>query len=130
MSTTDATIPNPNPNPATEPTLRDLAYQAAYDAKLNSFAEAYKADPANIAAIANTFSKNFPADARLAKLCNNGLVNHMAFMMEVPGHSAQLAVLCFLFPTTKGTDAVFAGSLGDSMDILCPAVTIRMRDDV
>ena len=47
--------------------------------------------------------------------------------MEVPGRSAQLAVLSCPFPTTKGTDAVFAGSLGDSMDILCP-VTIRMRD--
>ena len=84
-------------------------------------------NPTNVETIASTFSKDVPADARLDKLCDNRLVNQMAFMMEVPGRSAQLAVLSCPFPTTKGTDAVFAGSLGDSMDILCP-ITIRMRD--
>jgi hypothetical protein len=124
MSIIEAIIPNPT---VKEPTLRDLAYQAACDAKLNSFAEAYKPDPSKVVTIAGTFSKEFPADARLAHLCNNKLVNQMAFFMEVPGRSAQLAVLSSPFPTTRGTDAVFAGSLGDSMDIFCP-VTIRMRD--
>ena len=119
MSVTEATIPNP----VKEHTFHDLAC----DAKLNSFAGAYKHDPATVATLAETFSKDFPADARLAKLCDNRLVNQMAFMMEVPGRSAQLAVLSCPFPTTKGTEAVFAGSLGDSMDVLCP-VTIRMRD--
>ena len=122
MSINKATIPNP-----AKVTFHNLAYQAACDAKLISFAEAYKHDPANIATIAETFSKDFSADTRLAKLCDNRLVNQMAFMMEVPGRSAQLAVLSCPFSTTKGTEAVFAGSLSDSMDILCP-VTIRMRD--
>ena len=52
----------------------------------------------------------------------------MAFLMEVPGHAIQLTVLSCPFLTTKGTEAVvFAGSLGDSLDVICP-VTIRMRD--
>jgi hypothetical protein len=51
----------------------------------------------------------------------------MAFLLEVPGFSPKLAVLSCTFPTACGTEAVFAGSLGDSMDIICP-VTIRMRD--
>ena len=51
----------------------------------------------------------------------------MAFLMEVPGRAAQLAVLSCPFPTTKGTEAVFAGSPGDSLDIIC-LVTIRIRD--
>jgi hypothetical protein len=123
MSTAAATIPNPVP----EPTLRDLAHQAACDAKLNSFANAYARDPSKAALIATTFSKTFPADARLAKLCDNRLVNQMAFLMEVPGRAAQLTVLSCPFPTTKGDEAVFAGSLGDSLDVICP-VTIRMRD--
>ena len=64
MSINEATIPNP-----AKVTLHDLAYQAACDAKLNSFADAYKHDPANVATIAGNFSKDFPpADARLAKL--------------------------------------------------------------
>ena len=122
MSVTEATIPNP----VKEPTFHDLAYyQAACDAKLNSFAGAYKHDPANVATLAETFSKDFPVDARLAKLCDNRLVNQMTFMMEVPGRSAQLAVLSCPFPTTKGTEAVFAGSLGDSMDVLCPVTDRR-----
>ena len=124
MSTTEATISTP----AKEPTFHDLAYQAACDAKLNSFAEAYKHNPTHVETIAGTFLKDFPANnARLTKLCDNRLVNQMDFMMEEPGRSAQLAVLFCTFPTTKGTDAVFAGSLGDSMDVLCP-VTICMRD--
>ena len=49
------------PNPAIEPTLRDLAHQAASDAKLNSFANAYAADPTQALRIAATFSKDYPA---------------------------------------------------------------------
>ena len=123
MSTTTASVPNPG----TQPTLRDLALQAACDAKLNSFAEAYAADLSKADLLASTFSKVFPAEARLAKLCNNRLVNQMAFLMEVPGRASQLTVLSCPFPTTEGTEAVFAGSLGDSLDVICP-VTIRMRD--
>jgi hypothetical protein len=116
------------PNPAFEPTLRDLAQQAASDAKLNNFANAYAPDPAQALRLTATFSKDFPADARLANLCDSGLVNQMAFLMEVPNGPATLAVLSRPFPTANGTEAVFAGSLGDAMeDVICP-VTIRMRD--
>ncbi|KAI2499606.1 hypothetical protein MHU86_14901 [Fragilaria crotonensis] len=51
----------------------------------------------------------------------------MAFLMDVPNGPATLAILSCPFPTAKGTEAVFAGSLGDAMDVICP-VTIRMRD--
>jgi hypothetical protein len=120
-------LPTTDPNPAIEPTLRDLAHQAASDAKLNSFANAYAADPTQALRIAATFSKDYPAETRLANLCDSGLVNQMAFLMQVPQGPATLAVLSCPFPTAKGTEAVFAGSLGDAMDVICP-VTIRMRD--
>ena len=110
------------PNPAFEPTLRDLAQQAASDAKLNNFANAYAPDPAQALRLTATFSKDFPAN-----LCDSGLVNQMAFLMEVPNGPATLSVLSCPFPTAKGTEAVFAGSLGDALDVICP-VTIRMRD--
>ena len=49
--------------------------------------------------------------------------------MEVSGRSAQLVTIVSCpFPTTnKEIDAVFAGSLGDSMNVICP-VSIRMHD--
>ena len=116
------------PYPATEPTLRDLAHQAASDAKLSSFAQAYKpADPTKALRIANTLSKDFPSDTRLANLCDSGLDNQMAFLMEAPNGPAALAILSCPFPTAKRSEAIFAGSLGDAMDVICP-VTIRMRD--
>ena len=56
MSTAEATVTIPDP----EPTLRDLAYQAASATKLDSFAGAYapEADKAN--RIAATFFKTYP----------------------------------------------------------------------
>ena len=126
-SSTMLTVAQTAPNPVNEPTIRDLAYQAASNTKLNSFANAYGANPTQALCIANTFSKDYPADTRLANLCDSGLVNQMAFLMEMPTGPASLAVLSCLFPTAKGTEAVFAGSLGDTMDVICP-VTIRMRD--
>ncbi len=101
--------------------------QAASAAKLNTFADAYDANPEQANRIAATLSKDYPDAIRLANLCNSGLVNNMAFVLEVPGSSPKLAVLLCPFPTARGTEAVFAGSLGDSTDIICP-VTIWMRD--
>ncbi|KAI2500150.1 hypothetical protein MHU86_14356 [Fragilaria crotonensis] len=123
MFTTDANDPIPD----TEPTLRDLAYQAASAAKLNSFAGAYVPDPDKVKRIATTFSKTYPDMTRVANICDSNLVNQVAFLLDIPGANPTLAVLSCPFPTALGTDAVFAGTLGDSMDIICP-VTIRMRD--
>ena len=76
-----------------------------------------------------TFSKDYPAETRLANLCDSGLVNQMAFQMEKPTGPASLTVLSCPFPTAKRTEAVFAGSLGDTpMDVIVCPVTIRMRD--
>jgi hypothetical protein len=123
MSTIDANIQNPEP----QPTLRDLAYQAASAAKLNSFAKAFVSDPDKAKRIATTFSKTYPDMTRIANICESGLVNQVAFLLEVPGANPMLAVLSCPFPTAMGTEAVFAGTLGDAMDIICP-ITIRMRD--
>ena len=123
MSNTEATVAIPDP----ELILRDLAYQAASATKLDSFAGAYytqDADKAN--RIAATFSKTYPETTRLAKICESTLVNQMAFLLHVPNATPTLAVLSCPFPTADGTDAIFAGTLGDSMDIICP-FTIRMR---
>jgi hypothetical protein len=111
----------------TEPTLRDLAYQAASAAKLNSFAGAFVPDPDKVNRIATTFSKTYPDMTRIANICDSSLVNQVAFLLDIPGANPTLAVLSCPFPTAIGTEAVFAGTLGDSMDIICP-VTIRMRD--
>lgn len=115
-----------NPNP--EPTLQDLAYQAARStAKLSSFAHAFAADPAQASRLATTLSKDYPDATRPANLCDSGLVNQMAFFVDVTGSLPLLSVLSCPFPTARSADAVFAGSLGDAMDIICP-ITIRMRD--
>ena len=122
-----STITAPAANPDMGPTLPDHEYQAASAAKLNSFADAYDANPEQANHIAATLSKDYPDAIRLANICDSGLVNQMVFFLEVPGSSPKLAVLSCPFPTARGTGAVFAGSLGNSMDIICP-VTIRMRD--
>jgi hypothetical protein len=114
-------------HPTAEPTLRDLSHHTtAGDAKLNSFARAFEPDPTKALRIATTLSIDFPADTRLTNLCDSGLVNQMAFLMEVPNGPATLAILSCPFQTAKGTEAVFAGSLGDAMDVICP-ITIHMR---
>ena len=113
--------------PYTEPTLYDLAYQAASAAKLNSFAGAYVPDPDKVKRIAAIFSKTYPDITSVANICDSGLVNQVAFFLDNPGANPSLAVLLCPFLTAIRTEAVFAGTLGDSMDIICP-VTIRMRD--
>jgi hypothetical protein len=124
MSTIDTNIVT-NPDP--EPTLHDLAYQAASASKLNSFAGAYAPDPDKVKRIAKTFSKTYPDMTRIANLCDSRLVNQVAFFLDNPNATPTLAVLSCPFPTAMGTEAIFAGTLGDTMDIICP-VTIRMRD--
>jgi hypothetical protein len=118
-----STITAPAANPDMGPTLRDLAYQAASAAKLNSFADAYDANPEQANRIDATVSNDYPDAIRLANLCDSGLVNQMVFFLEVPGSCPKLAVLSCPFPTARGTGAVFAGSLGNTMDINCPVTS-------
>jgi hypothetical protein len=114
-------------------TYCDLALQAATAANLNSFSSAYKPTPTQAQRITATFSKTCPDTTRLANICDSGLVKQFAFLVEptAPDNpsNATLAVISCPFPTTATStnEAIFAGSLGDRMDIICP-VTIRMRD--
>ena len=118
-----------------ELTYRDLAFQAAKTANLNSFSAAYEPNPTHVAYLDETFDKDFPDTTRIGRLCDSGLTKQLAFMIESPTHEAEnptnvtLAILSCPFPTVirPTQEAVFAGSLGDNMDLLCP-VTIRMRD--
>ena len=116
MSTIDTTI--------STPTLRDLAVNAATKANLNSFAHAYTPDPDQAARLATTMSKTCPSLTRLINICDSGLVKQLAFFKP----SGDLAVISCPFPASSATnDAVIAGSLGDSLNIICP-ITISMRD--
>jgi hypothetical protein len=129
MSTTVPEAPTNLP----ELTYRDLAIHAATAANLNSFSTAYEPTPTQAERLAATFSKTYPDTSRLANLCDSGLTKQFAILVEPTSpdnpSNATLAVISCPFPTVTGNtnEAVFAGSLGDRMDIICP-VTIRMRD--
>ena len=118
-----------------ELTYRDLAFQAAKAANLNSFSAAYEPNPTHVGYLNETFHKDFPDTTRTGRLCDSGLTKQLAFMIESPTFDAglptrvTLAVLSCPFPimTRPTQECVFAGSFGDNMDILCPA-TIRLRD--
>jgi hypothetical protein len=116
-----------------ELTYRDLALQAATATNLNSFSAAYDPNPNHAERLAATFSKEYPDTSRLANFCDSGLTKQFAFLIEPTTHedppNATLAVLSCPFPTvtTATNEPIFAGTLGDRMDIICP-VTVRMRD--
>jgi hypothetical protein len=114
-------------------TYRDLALQAATAANLNSFSAAYEPTPTQAERLAAMFNKTYPDTSRLANICDSGLTKQFAIFVEPassedPSNST-LAVISCPFPTviSATNEAVFAGTLGDRMDIICP-VTIRMRD--
>ena len=112
------TVDNTVPNPTLEPALHELAHQAASNAKLT-------ADPAQAFRLTAMFSKDFPANTHLANFCDSRLVNQMTFLMEIPNGPATLAVLSCPFPTANGAEEVFAGSLGDAMDLICPVTFVE-----
>ena len=116
MSTSDTTT--------SHPTLRDLAINAATKANLNSFAHAYIPNPDQAVRLVTTMSKTCPPLTRLINICDSGLVKQLAFFK----HAGDLAVISCPFPASSATnDAVIAGTLGDSLNIICP-ITISMRD--
>ena len=103
---------------------RERAIQAAVTAKLTSFAAAYESNPAHAAKVASSLSKTSSALARFATLCDTNVVKQLAFVQP----NFRMATLSCPFPAIgREGEEVFAGSLGDSMNLPCP-VTIRMQD--
>ena len=118
-STVSTTMLNP-----TQPTLREAAIQAAAAKNLESFSKAYTPNPTQAGYIAKAMSKACNQLARTTNVCNNGLVKQLCFIQA----NNKLAILSCPFPT-QGPDgeAIIAGSLGDSFDVICP-ISIRLRD--
>jgi hypothetical protein len=110
-----------NPN---QQTLREAAIQAATTKNLQSFSQAYTPNPTQAGYIAKAMSKACNQLARTTNVCNNGLVKQLCFIQA----NNKLTVLSCPFPTqAPDGEAIIAGSLGDSFDLICP-VTIRLRD--
>jgi hypothetical protein len=128
------------PVPAAPTNLPELTYHhhalhAATAANLNSFSGAYKPTPTQAERLTAMFNKNYPDTSRLANICDSGLTKQFAILVEPtssedPSNATLLAVLSCPFPSVISTtnEAVFAGTLGDRMDIIVCPVTIRMRD--
>ena len=108
----------------TQHTLREAAIQAAAAKNLQSFSQAYTPNPTQAGYNAKAMSKACNHLARTTNVCNNGLVKQLCFIQA----NNKLAVLSCPFPTqAPDGEAIIAGSLGDSFDLICP-VTIRLRD--
>ncbi|KAI2510842.1 hypothetical protein MHU86_3628 [Fragilaria crotonensis] len=104
--------------------VRELALQAAASAQLSSFATAGELNPAHAARVVSTFAKTCAPLTRLATHCDTNVVKQLVFIHP----NFKLATLsCPFLAMGRNNEDVFAGSLGDSMDLLCP-VTIRMKD--
>lgn len=107
-----------------ELSFRELAMQAATSAKLSSFSGAYEPNNAHADKVRATFAKTYPTLSRFATVCDTSVVKQLAFIMP----SFKMGVMsCPFHAQDKENEEVFAGSLGDSMEIICP-VTIRLRD--
>lgn len=107
-----------------ELSFRELAIQAAASAKLSSFAHAYVRNDDHIDKVRATFSKTCPTLTRFATMCDMSVVKQLAFIMP----SSKMAVMSCPFPAQgRNNEEVFAGNLGDSMEVICP-VTVRMID--
>ncbi|KAI2511824.1 hypothetical protein MHU86_2556 [Fragilaria crotonensis] len=111
--------------PATrELSFRDRALHAAAIAKLSSFADAYEPNPTHANQVNATFAKTCSPLTRFATLCDTNVVKQLAFVMP----NFYMQVMSCPFPAQgRNNEEVFAGSLGDSMEVFCP-VTIRMKD--
>jgi hypothetical protein len=105
-------------------TMRDLAIQAATNAKLNIFAEAYEKNPAQAARIEANFAKTCSPITKFANTCDSGFVKQLFFVQP----NFKIAVISCPFATqnAEGED-IIAGSSGDALDVICP-VSIRIKD--
>ena len=112
------------PQPAKELTMRELAVQAATTAKLNSFASAYDANPAQAARVVAGFAKTNSPLIRMTNMCDTNLVKQLVFIK--PNYKVSILTCPFVTMNAEGKE-VIAGSIGDAIDVICPA-TIGMRD--
>ena len=104
--------------------IRELALQASASANLLSFSAAFDPNTDHAAKFISTFAKSCPPLTKFATLCDTNVVKQLLFIKP----DLKMTTLSCPFPTVGPNDEeVFAGSLGDSMNLLCP-VTIRMRD--
>ena len=107
-----------------ELSFRERDIQAASTAKLSSFVDAYEINKTNVDKVNATFAKTVAPMTRFATLCDPSMVKQLAFVMP----SFKMDIMTCTFPAQgRNNEEVFAGSLGDSMEVLCP-VTIRMKD--
>jgi hypothetical protein len=104
--------------------IRELAIQASASANLSTFSAALDPTPGHAEKVEATFAKTCPALQRFATLCDTNVVKQLTFIQP----NFKMVTLSCPFPAIgRANEEVFAGSLGDSMDLLCP-VTIRMKD--
>ena len=113
------------PQPAKELTMLELlAFQAATTAELNSFASAYDANPVQAARGVAGFAKTNSPLIHVTNLCNTNLVKQLVSIK--PNYKISILTCPFVTMNAEGEE-VIVGSIGDSIDVICPA-TIRMRD--
>ena len=104
--------------------IRELAIQASASANLSTFSAALDPIPGHAEKVEATFAKSCPTFQKFATLCDTNVVKQLTFIQP----NFKMVTLSCPFPAIgRANEEVFAGSLGDSMDLLCP-VTIRMKD--
>ena len=92
-------------------------------AKINTFARTLDPNVTHAEQVCATFAKTSSSLNRFATLCDPNVVKQLAFIQP----NFKMAVITCPFHTQgRNNVEVFAGSLGDSMDIICP-VSIRVR---
>ena len=111
--------------PGAELTMRELSIQAATTANLNSFADAYTKDPAQLARVDASFSKHCSPLTKLANVSDLGLIQEICFIQS----NKRIAIMSCPSLVQQGprNEVVFAGSLGDAVDSTY-LITIRMKD--
>ena len=102
-------------------TIRELAIQAATRDKLNSYTKGYTPDILQARRIAVSFAKTCSPTAKLANICDTGLVKQIAFVQ--PNYKIGIMTHPFITQDATTNKDIFVGSLGDSLDIIYPVRT-------
>jgi hypothetical protein len=104
--------------------IRELTIQASASANLTTFSAALNPSPSHDENVEATFAKSCSTLQKFAMLCYTNVVKQLAFIQP----NFKMVTLSCPFPAIgRANEEVFAGSLGDSMDLLCP-VRIRVKD--